>query len=406
MRVLQINAVYEKFSTGRVAKELHEYLLKCDMESYVASPNLNGLNHNGIQIGNRIDSKVHAFLSRIWGLQGYFSYLTTKQFLKQIKALEPDVVILHNLHNNCINLQLLLKFLAKESMPTVLVLHDSWFYTGKCVYYIEDVCDGWKYSCGNCPALRKGNKSWLFDRSRKMLADKRKWFSKISRLGVIGVSQWVTDDASISILKEAKIIRCIYNWIDLKLFAPRDREELKAKAGKSGKFIILGVAMSWNHLKGSQIFHDLADLLSDSCEIWLVGENSEIKNTNDKINYIGIVNDVKKLAELYAMADVFVNPSIQETFGKTTAEAMACGTPVVAYDGTATTELVGRDEACGYLINEMNAQKFCEKINVVLKKGVEAYATACRNRAEELFDKEKNIKEYLEIIKELQESKG
>lgn len=89
----------------------------------------------------------------------------------------------------------MLTYIAQNNIATVLVLHDSWFYTGKCVYYIECSCNRWKKHCGDCPALKLGNPSFFFDKTEKMLADKKKLFSSIERLAVIGVSQWVTEDA-------------------------------------------------------------------------------------------------------------------------------------------------------------------------------------------------------------------
>ena len=113
------------------------------------------------------------------------------------------------------------------------------------------------------------------------------------------------------------------------------------------------------------------------------------------------IKDVDLLAKLYAMADVFVNPTIQETFGKTTAEAMACGTPVVAYNGTATPELVGSDGSCGYLIDENDARLYCDKILQIKMKAKSTFSKATRSRAEQLFSKEKNIQMYFEIYERL-----
>ena len=172
MRILQINAVYEKYSTGRTTKELHEYLQSNHIESYVASPDLGGLVDNCYCIGNRIDRKMHALCSRVSGKQGYFSTKATKGLLNYMDDISPDIVVLRNLHGNYINLNLLLEYIRRKNIITILVLHDCWFYTGKCVYYIEDNCSKWKNGCGECPALKKGNPSFFFDKSNKMLKDK------------------------------------------------------------------------------------------------------------------------------------------------------------------------------------------------------------------------------------------
>ena len=231
--------------------------------------------------------------------------------------------------------------------------------------------------------------------------DKAKWFSSINSLAVIGVSKWVTEDAAQSILKNASVIQCIYNWIDLEQFRPCNCKKLRKDLGLADKFVVLGIAMSWIPLKGIYIFHALADLLPEDCQIVLVGDDSLVAEKHPKIKYTGTILDPDLLAKYYAMADVFVNPTVQETFGMTTAEAMACGTPVVAYNGTATPELVGSDGSCGFLIDENNSRLYCDKILQIKMKSKSTFSKATRSRAERLFSKDKNIQMYFEIYERL-----
>lgn len=401
MRILQINAVYEKFSTGRNTKELHEAMKNKGIESFVACTDTASLSENAYKIGNKLDWKLHALFSRITGKQGYFSHITTQGLLKYISEIKPDVIHLGNLHSNYINLPMLLEYIAENDIATVLTLHDCWFYTGKCMYYIEYNCERWKKHCGSCPALRTGNPSFFWDKTEKMLADKENLFRAINRLAVIGVSQWVTNDAAKSILKNSTIIQCIYNWIDLDCFRPKVCREFKRSMGLENKFVILGIAMSWIPQKGINIFYELADILPNDCQIMLVGDISKVKKKNSKIKYLGTIKDVDMLAKFYAMADVFVNPTIQETFGKTTAEAMACGTPVIAYNGTATPELVGSDGCCGFLVDENCARNYCEKILEIKEQGKITFGGAARMRAEKLFSKDKNIQMYCDVYEKL-----
>lgn len=167
MKVLQINAVYEKFSTGRTTKEMHEYFLNNGIESFVASPYIASLKKNAYMIGNKFDWKMHALFSRLTGLQGYFSRNETKKLINYIDRIKPDIIHLRNLHSNYINLHMLLNYISNNDIATVITLHDSWFYTGKCMYYIEEQCSKWKKKCGKCPSLKKGNPSFFFDCTKK-----------------------------------------------------------------------------------------------------------------------------------------------------------------------------------------------------------------------------------------------
>lgn len=402
MRILQINAVYAKSSTGRTTREMHEYLLEHGYDSYIAAPDLAGLSSNCYKIGNTLDYKLHALYYRITGKQAYSSQISTKKLLNWIKKINPDIIILRNLHGNYINLPMLARFINENNIATIIVLHDSWFITGGCTYYIAPQCYKWKESCGKCPALHNDIKSCFFDSTSKVLEDRKRMLGNLKRLSIIGVSQWVTDDAKKSVLKNAFRIQCIYNWIDLNIFYPRDRNLLKHKYGfGKNQFIILGVSASWSAAKGINLFHELANILPPELKIVLIGNSESLTEKHPNITYLKATNNITQLAEMYAMADVYVNPTIQETFGKTTAEALSCGTPVVAYNGTATPELIGTDEKCGYLINELKATLFSEKIIEIYKKGVNQYTLQCRNRAELLFNMETNIKKYISLFHEM-----
>ncbi|MBQ0089385.1 MAG: glycosyltransferase [Prevotellaceae bacterium] len=402
MKILQINVVYAKSSTGRTTKEMHEYFLSHGIESFVASPDLAGLKENCFKIGGEIDHKFHALVTRVLGLQGYSSHFPTKRLLKWMTKIKPDVVILRNLHSNYINLPLLTAYLAKQRISTILVLHDSWFITGGCTYYIAPNCNKWLQSCGNCPALRNDIASWGVDCTRKVLKDRKKFFSAIPKLSIVGVSQWVADDAKRSILGNAFSIQCIYNWIDLETFRPKDRKEIREKYGfKSDEFLVLGVSASWSAAKGINVFIGLSSILPQNQHIVLVGNSDSIENKPSGITFLPATSNINQLADYYAMADVFVNPTIQETFGKTTAEALSCGTPVVAYYGTATPELVGTDEKCGFLIRENRAEEYAKKINLIYDTGTKSFSKNCRMRSEQLFDKEKNLQSYIALFNKM-----
>ena len=402
MKVLQINALYAKLSTGRTTREMHECLLSKGIESYVASPDLAGLTENCFKIGNKLDHKLHALLTRLTGKQGYFSTNATKQLIKWMSSVHPDIVILRNLHSNYINLPLLANYLSANDIATILVMHDSWFVTGGCTYYISSKCDKWKRDCVDCPLTCHEINSLFLKPTHRILQDRKKYIGTIKCLSIVGVSQWVADDAKESVLKNALHIQCIYNWIDLKTFCPRDRAKYKEKNGfKSNQFVILGVSTGWSSSKGIDVFHGLANLLTDDCHIVLVGDSSSIEDKKDNIIYLPRTSSIDKLAEMYAMSDVFVNPSIQETFGKTTAEALSCGTPVIAYNGTATPELVGTDGSCGYLINSLNPKDYADKIMCLKEIGSDAYTGRCRERALRMFDMEKNCKQYIRLFEDM-----
>ena len=85
-------------------------------------------------------------------------------------------------------------------------------------------CGKWQTECGECPLLRADNPSWLFDCTRRLHREKKRLFQAIPRLGVVGVSRWITQEAGRSFLQSAALIEPIYNWVDFSQFYPREVE--------------------------------------------------------------------------------------------------------------------------------------------------------------------------------------
>lgn len=401
MKVVQINAVYGYSSTGRTTFELHTALQTVGHESFVFCSDHNEPENNIFQIGNRTDHKIHAALSRIWGKQAYFSKIATKIFLKKLNKIHPNVVILRNLHANYIHLPLLLSFLAKKNIATILVLHDFWFMTGHCCHYTNIGCNKWQTECRQCPLLHTYNKSLFFDWSRKIYQDKKRLFQAIPRLAVIGVSKWTIQEARQSFLKEAKILDFIYNWINLDIFRPLPATSLRNKLGLIPRdFVVLGVSQGWSAAKGLDKFIEIGRRMPD-IKIVLVGRFTADVEPLHNILTVGEVNNPQRLAQFYSMADVFVNPSIQETFGKVTAEALACGTPVVGRNTTATPELISAQ--CGYTFSPDDTEDLLRHILKIREEGKKAYSENCRRFAVENFGKDRQIEKYIKIINKLLE---
>ncbi len=401
MRILQINAVNQIGSTGRITSEMGDFLRR-EGHTCAVAYSVGASDHPEFeyQIGSKMDTKLHGLLSRVSGKQGYFSKSATRKLLNFTDEFAPDVVVLHNLHANYIHLPMLLGYLAEKDIATVAVLHDCWFYTGKCCHYTVADCYKWQERCGDCPALKKYNTSWFFDKTAEMLADKKTLFSAIPRLGVIGVSDWLTKEAQKApVFQNAKVIQRIYNWVDTGLFAPQDTTALRAQMGLQNKRILLCVASGWSKAKGLDAVLRLAERLTKEQILLLVGNAPQEQLTDPHIRHIHATNDTKELAALYSMADVFVQPSLEETFGKVTAEALSCGTPAVCFDSTANPELVG--EGCGKVVPANDDQAMQNAVQSILNRGKAGFSQNCRNFALQNFEMGKNLREYSDLFEKL-----
>ncbi len=399
MKVLQINAVYGIGSTGRITQELDLALKENRIQSKVAASVSNVPEADYYSIGNLLDRKLHALLSRLTGKQAYFSKVVTFKLLRYIEKEKYDIVHLGNLHGNYIHLPMLLKFLAKKDIATVMTLHDCWFFTGKCTHYIDFGCYKWLDRCGNCPKLKKDNASWFFDRTERIRADRERLFKAIPRLAVVGVSDWITNEAKKSFLGNAAVLQRIYNWIDTDVFQPSDVSELKEKLKLKSNPIVLGVSHYWTDTKGLSTFVALAKRMPE-VQFVMVGNMPKTAELPDNILSVGLVSDPKELAQYYSLADVFLNPSLYETFGKTTAEAMSCGTPVIGFRSTAIPEVIGEN---GGIILDVDDDivSIENAIRHILNKTKEFYTKNCRMYVVENFEKEKVIEEHIQLYRSL-----
>ena len=314
MKILQINAVYGVGSTGVIVKDIHELCLKEGIESFVAYSSSNIPQNeiiNGYKIGGTFGKKLHALFCRINGMQGYFSSFSTRKLLKYIDSIKPDVVQLHNLHSNYIHLNMLLKFLAKRNIKTIVTLHDCWFYTGGCFHYTAAGCDKWLKACGSCPKKKSDTPAYIFDRSAKILKDRKKYFGLIKDLTVVGVSEWMTNEGLKTVFKGRKAVT-IHNGIDTEFFKPTP-SDFRDKYGLTDKFVILGPASKWLSKVNEKVLADFVKELKNDEALVLIGcSEQQIGNLPERVLGLPFIKDRDVLRKIYSMADVFINPTREE----------------------------------------------------------------------------------------------
>ena len=350
MKVVQINAVCDTGSTGRICRELNDMLMRNGHESIVLYGNGRSEYAFAQKVTGTFGVKLHALLSRILGKNAAYSPIATKKILRVLQSYQPDVVHLHNLHGNYVSLKLLLQYLAKNDIPTVLTLHDCWFFTGKCTHYTAEGCYKWQTGCHDCPKLKADIPSYLFDRTGEMWAEKKKLFGAIPRLAVVGVSDWITNEARRSILGEAAIVKTIHNGIDLRVFRPTEENVRGKYCIPAQKKILLGVSAGWSKAKGLDVFLELAMRLDkEKYQIILVGTDSSTDAIlPEHIISIHRTENQQELAALYTSADLFVNPTRQDSYPTVNMEAIACGIPVVTFQTSGSAEAL--DDKTGSVV--------------------------------------------------------
>lgn len=389
MTVVQINVTCDKGSTGQICTAVSRLLDGAGVENYILHADAEASCPRGIAYTNHREVKLQALMSRVRGNYGFNSKRATRRLLRLLDTLSPDVVHLHNLHGHNLHLGMLLSYLGKRRIKTFWTFHDCWAYTAYCPHYEAVGCNHWKTSCGKCP-LRK-RYSWFFDRSAYLFRQKRSAVTDLD-LTVVAPSLWMAEQARQSFFGQYSI-RVIRNGIDLQVFRPTPGD-FRERFGLRDKTVIVGAAYKWSARKGLDVFGALADMLDDSYRIVLVGvTEGQKKQLPPSVICLPRVHDPKELAALYTAADVFVNPTREETLGLTNVEALACGTPVITFDRGGSPECV--DETCGAVVPCDDIPALAEAIRRVTREH-KFSPEACRMYASR-FNAEDAFGEYVKL---------
>lgn len=339
MRVLLIDVNYKYSSTGKIVHNLAHELIKSGHQARVLFGRGESVNNDvALRIAPVWEVYFHAFMTRLTGLVGVFSYFATRRMINEIKRFRPDVVHLHELHGYYVNYSKVVRFLKSSNIPVVWTFHCEFAYTGKCGYAYD--CEKWKTECSSCPQIEEYPSSFYFDFTRHMFNKKKQDFEGFKNLTVVTPSKWLARRVKESFLSDFDMC-VIYNGIETEsTFYPRAFEHLVVKYGLLQKKIVLSVAPNlMDERKGGKWILDLASFYGDDVFFILIGvENA---NLNCPMNVICLpkTKSQSELAEFYSLADVFLLTSQKETFSLVTAESLSCGLPVIGFDSGAPTEV-------------------------------------------------------------------
>lgn len=340
VKVLLVDVNYKHSSTGKIVHDLAQMLLGDGHEVMVCyGRGAKESSRSAVRISSVWEVCLHAVLTRLTGLTGFFSYFSTRRLIKIIEKFCPDVVHLHELHGYYLNVGELVRYLKSNSIPVVWTFHCEFMYTGKCGYAYD--CGKWQLECHSCPQLNSYPASTFFDFTRYMHNDKKSFFSDFNDLLIATPSVWLLDRVRMSFLSAKKAI-VIPNGIDVhETFYPRDRNALRAVKKLSDKKVVLAIAPNiFDPRKGGAWVVDLAKRFSNEFVFILIGVVGDIGyQLPPNVIALGRTQDQNELAEYYSLADIFLLTSEKETFSLVTVESLACGTPVLGFDAGAPTEV-------------------------------------------------------------------
>ncbi len=402
MRIAIVNMLHTG-STGKIMFEIAECARAAGHEVRTYSPylyqsggteQLPVIEHHRY-FGSPAEHRMHILLAKATGFHGCFSWFATHQLLRYLEDFRPDVIHLHNLHNWTVNIGMLFAYIKKRNMKVLWTLHDCWSMTGRCAHFAAAGCSRWKAGCHHCPGMQSYPSAYV-DQSRILWKLKKKWLTGIENMQIITPSHWLADIVRESYLSEYPL-KVLNNGIDLRVFHA-EKENVKKQYGiEEADYLVLGVAFDWTERKGLDVFIRLAERLNGKYKILLVGTDEQVdKQLPDNILSIHRTNSKQELAAIYRSADVFINPTREDTYPTTNLEALACGTPVITFRTGGAPETL--DTSCGSVIE-------CDDVDALEKEIIRVCTErpytqeACVSWASQ-FDMHKRFEDYVRVYEE------
>lgn len=396
-KILQINTVGNCGSTGRIAEQIGIAAQNAGFESFIAcGRRIKPSRSHIVQIGREWHTYPNVAWTRIFDSDSPLAKISTLKFIEKIREISPDIIHLHNLHGYYLHVPTLLKFLGEYNRPTVWTLHDCWPLTGHCYHFDFIRCEKWKTLCGNCPQKKIYPASLVFDRSQKNHEEKIGLISKIQNLTFVAVSQWLA-----SVVRQSRVgnknIAVIRNGIDLNTFYPTQNSAREASPKrKKGLF----VASSWTKRKGFFLIPEIAKSLENiDCTVVGVTEKQRKFLRQYGIKAITKTESTTELRGLYSDANVFINPTLEETLSMVNIEATACGTAVVTFNSGGTRETVGN--STGIIVKRGDISALCRAAEKIAQEKSSKTIEKCVSFVQENFSAQSSFQKYVDLYKTL-----
>ena len=400
MKILMVNTEFNRGGAAQIVRTLFQSLnQKSGFECYFAYGRGEKIDdERTVKFAYLPEVYFQGLLTRCFGLQGYGSWFSTRALERFIIKEKFDLIHLHNIHGYYLNLDFI-RFLGRLDIPVVWTLHDGWPMTGRCAYWFD--CEKWKTGCEKCSELSRYPKTFI-DSSFFMWKKKKEYFNSGWNPIIVCPSQWLADKVKESYLNKYKV-KVIPNAIDVEIFKPKDKDFIrkKLKVSSNRKVILFAAANLKDERKGVKYFFKSLKNIKDSNYLVLtigkkINLTEEIKTGVD-VRQLGYVHDKKLLSETYNAADIFCITSIDEVFGLTVTESMACGVPVVGFRVGGIPEQVTED--CGIMVKSKDTEALGRAIEKLLNDDEmrKKFSENCRKRVLQSYTIEKFTDNYIKV---------
>ena len=278
---------------------------------------------------------------------------------------DADLIHLQIIQDGTLDMETISRIMKEK--PTVWTWHDPWPLTGHCIYPMD--CIRFESGCGKCPDLARGfsvgkdktksNRSFkkqIIENSDFTLHLSTNWFEKL-----------VVDTLGDSISQK---IHNLPFGINTDFFEPGDKLLARKKLFLPTEQFTIGIRAVKEPQKNFHLFRralKLLDLSGLRISVVTIQEKGMLQNlpSNVYLRELGWTNSNDELLNFYQSLDLFVMPSLFETFGFMALEAMSVGVPVVAPTGTSVAEITNLNET-GFEIDGKSAFTLATAIEYAL----------------------------------------
>lgn len=298
---------------------------------------------------------------------------------------EADLVHYHIIHSGFLSMQSLPAMTAEK--PSLWTLHDPWAMTGHCIHPFS--CQRWKTGCGQCPDLKT---DFAIQRDTTALNFRLKRMAyRRSNFEILVASSWMENMVRQSPLMDGVPVHKVPFGLDLDFFKPGDQAAAKSRLGIEPHRLVLCFRSVVNDFKGLQYVIEALDRLQTQVPICLLTLNDKgrIEKFKDRFQVVelGWTNDDSVMQDVYSATDLFLMPSLADSFGLMAVEAMACGKPTICFEGTALPEVVFTPEA-GLAVPSRDSAALAAAMERLIGDPQERLARGARSRqlAEQHYD--------------------
>lgn len=329
---------------------------------------------------------------------------------KDLNQAAIDLVHLHWVNGEMLSIA----DIGRIRKPLVWTLHDMWAFSGA-EHYVSDE-EGARWRCGYQHQNRPKSESG-FDLNAWTWQRKKTSWQHSHPIHIVTPSRWLTECASQSALMRSWPMHVVPNPLNTDVWKPADKlmaRELLHLPANAPLLMFGAIGGAADPRKGFDLLRQALKLLKQNqlqnphsslqgLELVIFGQQApqQPEDLGFPVHYMGHVHDDVSLRLLYSAADVMVVPSRQEAFGQTASEALACGTPVAAFDATGLKDVIEHRQS-GYLAQPFVAEDLATGITWLFEdlKQSDQLNIAARQRAVNCFSYPVVAKQYEAIYRQ------